>query len=63
MKEYGIKIGRCIVAPFKSLACARKRKRDMEQADRAYDIPNPPRRSIVFREVGSWENVEESETK
>ncbi len=32
-------------------------KHSMELADAAYDIPNPPKRTIVWREVGKWQKA------
>lgn len=63
MKEYAVRIGHQVFGTgsssgspyFCSPAEAQKEIRDMEDADRAYDIPNSPKRTIVYREVGKWQ--------
>ena len=66
--EYAVKTGNWYSDPL-SLAKAKLLMKSMEEADRAYDIQNPPRRKIVCREVtmGPWRDftheVKESKLK
>ncbi|MCR5838353.1 MAG: hypothetical protein K6G94_01805 [Kiritimatiellae bacterium] len=61
MKQWGLRIGGDVYhgKNIRSLSDARREKRRMEEADWAYDIPNPPKRSIVWREVGEWQPMKE----
>lgn len=72
MREYAVRIGHQVFGTgsssgspyFCSPAEAQKEIRDMEDADRAYDIPNSPKRTIVYREVGKWQKwTNQKETK
>lgn len=72
MREYAVRIGHQVFGTgsssgspyFCSPAEAQKEIRDMEDADRAYDIPNPRKKTIVYREVGKWQKwTNQKETK
>lgn len=68
MREYAVKVGNSIFGTgsgsgspyFRSPAEAQKEIRDMEDADRTYDIPSSPKRTIVYREVGKWQKWDNS---
>lgn len=63
MREYAVRIGHQVFGTgsdsgspyFRSPAEAQREIRDMEDADREYDIPSSPKRTIVYREVGKWQ--------
>ena len=61
MIQYAVKISGCVNSAtiYYTEAAARRAIREMEEADRVYDIPNPPRRCVVMRSVTLWRNVEE----
>ena len=42
---------------LRSLSGAKRLVKRMEEADKPYDTPNPPKRVIVCREVGQWKEV------
>lgn len=58
--QFAVKTSRYVddSQPFNSEAEARKAIREAEEADRAYDIPNPPRRCVVARSVTPWRKVQ-----
>lgn len=45
---------------LRSLSGAKRLVKRMEDADKAYDVPNPPKRVIVCREVGPWKEAREA---
>ncbi len=45
---------------LRSLSGAKRLVKRMEDADKAYDVPNPPKRTIMFREVGPWKDAREA---
>ena len=55
MKQYGIKVGRTVLQTrFKTRFEAAWAIKKMEEADKAYDIPNHEKRVIVERDVSPW---------
>lgn len=58
-KEYAVKVDRVVLtcAIFRSKKDAEAEIRRMEDADRVYDNPMPPKRHVVSREVSAWKVV------
>jgi hypothetical protein len=58
-KEYAVKVDSVVLTRiiFKSKKDAQAEIKNMEEADRVYDNPMPPRRQVVSREVSAWKVV------
>jgi hypothetical protein len=69
MIEYAIRIGGYVWKGenteeeqlLRSLAGAKRLVKRMEEADKTYDVPNPPKRVIVCREVGPWKEARDGQ--
>lgn len=46
---------------LRSLSGAKRLVKRMEDADKVFDIPDPPKRTIMFREVGPWHVAKDKE--
>lgn len=71
MIEYAIRIGGYVWRGdnvedeqlLRSLAGAKRLVKSMEDADKTYDVPNPPKRVIVSREVGPWKEARDAKAE
>ena len=71
MIEYAIRIGGYVWRGanvedeqlLRSLAGAKRLVKSMEDADKTYDVPNPPKRVIMSREVGPWKENRDAKAK
>ena len=69
MREYAIRIRGYIWRGtteehdklLSSLSGAKRLLKRFEDADKVFDIPDPPKRTIMFREVGPWHVAKDKE--